>query len=165
MSVNAPFVQELEQEAQATRRVLERVPAGQLGWKPHEKSMSLGQLALHVASLPGNVSEILRETPYQVPEFNQAAAGDVAELLPTLDESVSKAKSALEGWDEAAMGAPWTLQDGDRELMSVPRGALVRSLMLNHWYHHRGQLGVYLRLLNVPVPAVYGPSADENPFA
>ena len=165
MSVNAQFVQELEQEAEATRRVLERVPEDKLGWKPHEKSMSLGQLALHVASVPGGVAAIAAETSMEVPEFSRPEAASGAELLSALDGSVSKAKTALEGWDNSAMGETWTLRAGDRELMSVPRGALIRSLMFNHWYHHRGQLGVYLRLLDVPVPAVYGPSADENPFA
>ena len=165
MSMNAQFVQELEQEAQATRRVLERVPEDKLGWKPHDKSMSLGQLALHVASVPGAVAAIAAETSMEIPEFTRPEAANGAELLAALDDNVSKAKTALDGWDDAAMGATWTLRAGDRELMSVPRGALLRSLMFNHWYHHRGQLGVYLRLLDVPVPAVYGPSADENPFA
>ena len=165
MTMNDAFVQELEQEAQTTRRVLERVPDDKLGWKPHDKSMSLGQLALHVATVPGTVAEVAVQSPFQVPEMTQPQANSAAELLPALDQSVAKAKSTIEGLDEAAMAATWTLQAGDREVMAIPRAVLLRSIMLNHWYHHRGQLSVYLRLLDVPVPSIYGPSADENPFA
>jgi uncharacterized damage-inducible protein DinB len=86
-------------------------------------------------------------------------------LLPALDESVSRAKTLLGGMDDAALASTWRVMIGDQEVMALPRGAVLRSIMLNHWYHHRGQLSVYLRQLNVPVPSIYGPSADENPFA
>jgi uncharacterized damage-inducible protein DinB len=157
---------ELEQEAQTTRRVLERIPQAHLSWKPHPKSMSLGQLALHVATVPGNVAEIAAVvTVPEPPSFVQAEAATAAELVPALTESVAKAKRALGGFDDARMGAMWRLQSGGRDIMAMPRVAFVRAIMLNHWYHHRGQLLVYLRMLNLSVPSVYGPTADENPFA
>lgn len=159
------FVQELDQEAATTRRVLERVPTDQLGWKPHEKSMSLGQLALHVATVPGNVATVASQSPFQVPEFSQPAAKSAEELVPALEASVAEAKKILGTMDDASLGETWRLVNGDREVMALPRVAILRSLMLNHWYHHRGQLSVYLRLLDVPLPSIYGPSADENPFA
>jgi uncharacterized damage-inducible protein DinB len=157
---------ELEQEAETTRRVLERIPQAHLSWKPHPKSMSLGQLALHVATVPGNVAELAAvDTVPEPPSFVQPEAATTSELVPSLMESVAKAKRALGGFDDARMGVMWRLQSGGRELLAMPRVAFVRSTMLNHWYHHRGQLLVYLRLLNQSVPSVYGPTADENPFA
>ena len=159
------FIQELEQEAATTRRVLERVLTDQLEWRPHPKSMSLGQLALHVATVPGTVAGIASQSPFQVPEFNQSAVTSAAELVPALEASVGEAKKILSSMDDAALGETWRLLNGEREVMALPRGAVLRSIMLNHWYHHRGQLSVYLRLLGVPVPSIYGPSADENPFA
>ncbi len=165
MTIIGGLLQELEQEAQTTRRVLERVPGEHLAWKPHAKSMSLGQLALHVATVPGTVAEISVQSPYPAPEFNQPSAADAAELLPALDASVARARELLCGMDDEAMAATWRLVNGNREVMAIPRGALLRTIMLNHWYHHRGQLSVYLRQLGVPLPSIYGPSADENPFA
>jgi uncharacterized damage-inducible protein DinB len=159
------LLQELEQEAHTTRRVLERVPDAHLGWKPHEKSMSLGQLALHVATVPGMVAEMTVQPFITVPEFTQPSATRADELIPALEASVAKARTLLRGMDDGALAFTWRLMDGDREVMALPRGALLRSIMLNHWYHHRGQLSVYLRQLGVPVPSIYGPSADENPFA
>ena len=160
------LLQELEQEAQTTRRVLERVPQAHLGWKPHEKSMSLGQLALHVATVPAGVAELAAQSAAPVPsEFKQPPATNAADLVPALEQSISRAKALLGGLDDQAMMATWKLMDGTREVMAMPRVAFIRAIMLNHWYHHRGQLSVYLRQLNVPVPSIYGPSADENPFA
>jgi uncharacterized damage-inducible protein DinB len=160
------LLQELEQEAAITRRVLERIPQAHLSWKPHPRSMSLGQLALHVATVPGNVAERAAIDMVLEPStFNQPEAATTAELVPALAESVAKARRALGGFDDAKMGAMWRLQSGGREILAMPRAAFVRAIMLNHWYHHRGQLLVYLRLLNQSVPSVYGPTADENPFA
>ncbi len=159
------LLQELEQEAQTTRRVLERVPQAHLGWKPHEKSMSLGQLALHIATVPGNVAQMIAQPSMQTPAFVQSAATQASELLPALDNSLKKARAALADMDDTAMLATWRVMDGDREILAMPRIAALRAIMLNHWYHHRGQMSVYLRQLNVPVPSIYGPSADENPFA
>jgi uncharacterized damage-inducible protein DinB len=157
---------ELEQEAATTSRVLERIPQAHLSWRPHPKSMSLGQLALHVATVPGNVAELAaKDTIPNPPNFTQPEAATAAELVPSLAASVSKAKQVLGGFDDARMGATWRLQRDGKDILAMPRVAVVRSIMLNHWYHHRGQLLVYLRLLNQSVPSVYGPTADENPFA
>jgi uncharacterized damage-inducible protein DinB len=164
MSMIEALVQEIEREASTTRRVLERVPGDRLGWKPHDRSMSLGQLAQHIATTPGSIAEIARISPFPVPQFTQPSATTAAELVPTLDESVKKATTILRTMDDATLGTMWRVVDGDREVMALPIAAVFRSLMLNHWYHHRGQLSVYLRLLGVPVPSIYGPSADENPF-
>jgi uncharacterized damage-inducible protein DinB len=165
MSAIELFLQELEQEAQTTRRVLERVPGDQLAWKPHDKSMSLGQLALHIASVPGAIAEITQISPFPVPRFEQPSAKTATELVPALEQSLAKARSILEKLDDADLAKIWRVVDGEREVMAVPVGAALRALMLNHWYHHRGQLSVYLRQVGVSVPSIYGPSADENPFA
>jgi uncharacterized damage-inducible protein DinB len=165
MSMIEGLLQELEQEAQTTRRVLERVPGDRLGWKPHDKSMSLGQLALHVATIPGAIAEISRQSPFSVPQFTQPSAASVAELIPALEQSVATARRIVGSMDEAELAKTWRVVDGDREVMALPVRALLRTIMLNHWYHHRGQLSVYLRQVGVPVPSIYGPSADENPFA
>ena len=164
MSMIQGILSELDQETMTTRRVLERVPDGRMSWKPHPKSMSLGQLALHVATIPGGVAEAAAQSTFQAPQFAQPAASTAAELLPALDASVAKAKSILGSMNDSDLAATWRLVNGDRELMAVPRVAFLRSVMLNHWYHHRGQLSVYLRSLDVPLPSIYGPSADENPF-
>jgi uncharacterized damage-inducible protein DinB len=166
MSIVDGLLAELEQEAETTRRVLERIPQAHLSWKPHPKSMSLGQLALHVATVPGRVAEIAAvDTKPEVSSFVQPEAASASELVPALRDSVATAKRLLGGFDDAKMKATWRLQSGGRELLAMPRVAFVRAIMLNHWYHHRGQLLVYLRLLDQSVPSVYGPTADENPFA
>ncbi len=159
------IIPELDQEAATTRRVLERVPDNKLGWKPHTRSMSLGQLALHVATIPGSVATILSQDSFEVPGFKQPAANSAAELIPALEESVKTAKKLLSDLNDQKAMAAWKLTKDGKVLFEAPRNAVIRSIMLNHWYHHRGQLSVYLRLLNVPVPSIYGPSADENPFA
>ena len=157
---------ELDQEAKTTRRVLERVPTDRLGWKPHPKSMTLGQLALHIAQVPGNIAGFVAGPVFEMPaELKQAPAASTTEVLAALDQSLTKAKQVLDGFDDATMASMWSLKAGGKTVMSMPRMAVVRSIMLNHWYHHRGQLSVYLRELDVPVPSIYGPSADENPFA
>ena len=160
------MLQEFEQETQTTRRVLERVPDNQLAWRPHEKARTLGELALHVAMVPGGVAELVASpSPAQAPQFTDPSPNSASELIPALDQSIAKVKKVLGGMDDAALMATWRLMQGDRELLAVPRVAMLRSVMLNHWYHHRGQLTVYLRALGVPIPSIYGPSADENPFA
>jgi len=166
MRIIESLLQELEQEAKTTRRVLERVPDAELGWKPHAKSMSLGQLALHIATVPGNVAALSTGPGLdEPPQFVQPAAQTAAELVPTLEESVARARAVLGGMDDGQAMEVWTLKSGGQVVMAIPRAAFLRMVMLNHWYHHRGQLSVYLRQLNVPLPSIYGPSADENPFA
>lgn len=160
------ILQELDQETRTTRRVLERVPDNQLAWRPHEKARTLGQLALHVAMVPGAVAEFAASpSPAQAPQFTDGPSPEsAAELIPALDQSIAKAKQVLGGMDDVSLMATWRLMQGERELFAVPRVAFLRSIMLNHWYHHRGQLTVYLRALGVSIPSIYGPSADENPF-
>jgi uncharacterized damage-inducible protein DinB len=160
------LLQELEQEAKTTRRVLERVPNDRLSWRPHPKARTLGELALHVATVPGGVAELVAApSPVQAPQFKDPAPASAAELVPALDTAIMKAKECLGGMDDEAVLATWRMMLGEREVVALPRLAMLRSVMLNHWYHHRGQLSVYLRELDVPIPSIYGPSADENPFA
>jgi uncharacterized damage-inducible protein DinB len=166
MSLIDSMLQELERESHTTRRVLERVPDNQLTWRPHEKARTLGQLALHVAVVPGGVAELVASpSPAQAPQFKDPSPTSAAELLPALDNSIARAKAILGEMDDETFMATWRLMAGERELFAVPRADILRSVMLNHWYHHRGQLTVYLRTLGVPIPSIYGPSADENPFA
>ncbi len=159
------LLQELEDEAATTRRVLERVPNAKLTWKPHHKARTLGELALHVAMTPGAVAEFVKDSPVQAPDFVDPSPRSAAELVPTLNESIATAKRLLEKMDDATLHETWRMMRGDKEVLAIPRIAVLRSIMLNHWYHHRGQLSVYLRELDVPVPSIYGPSADENPLS
>ncbi|MHC4431509.1 MAG: DinB family protein [Planctomycetota bacterium] len=160
------LVAELEQEAQTTRRMLERVPFDKLEWKPHPKSMTLGELALHVATTPGNFAKLLSGDSIDVEgvDYQAPVPASGAELLSALDASTAAAKEFLGQLDDQSATTVWRAVRGDKELLSAPRIALVRSMMFNHWYHHRGELVVYLRELEVPIPAIYGPSADEDPF-
>jgi uncharacterized damage-inducible protein DinB len=159
------LLQELEEEAQATRRVLERVPDDRLGWKPHDKSMTLGQLAMHVANLPGAIAEVSTRDFDVKTVIPRPSATSTAQLLVVLEESLTRARTLLGAMDESELASPWRMVNGDQELWSVTRAQLLRSVMLNHWYHHRGQLTVYLRQTGALVPAVYGDSADEKPLA
>jgi len=161
------MLQELERETLTTRRVLERVPSERLSWRPHPKARTLGELAVHIATVPAAVAELVAlESPVQIPDFaDPPTPTSASELVPALDRSIAKAKTVLGGMDDGTLLATWRLMRGERELVSLPRVAFLRSVMLNHWYHHRGQLTVYLRELDVPIPSIYGPSADENPFA
>jgi uncharacterized damage-inducible protein DinB len=166
MATVAELLEELEQEAATTRRVLERIPEERLGWRPHDRSMTLGELAMHVAALPGAIAELSLRPAFDVrTEVPRPGAASAAELLDALEASVARARELLGAMDDAAMAAPWRMVDGEQEVATIPRGALLRSVLLNHWYHHRGQLTVYLRLTGAPVPAIYGASADEDPFA
>ena len=166
MALIDPMLQELEQEAKTTRRVLERVPDDQLNWRPHQKARTLGELAFHVATVPGGVAQFVASpSPVQPPDFSDHTPQNAAELVPALDQSIATAKKVLGNLEDSELMATWRLVDGERELLALPRMAMLRSIMLNHWYHHRGQLTMYLRELDVPIPSIYGPSADENPFA
>jgi uncharacterized damage-inducible protein DinB len=161
------LLQELDREAPASRRVVERIPADQFEWRPHPRSMSAGQLGLHVASIPGNVARLAQTGGFDIataPGSYPSAAGP-ADLLAAFDRSVTSLRDVLVRMDDAAANASWRLAFGDRDIAVWSRATLVRTMGLNHWYHHRGELVVYLRLIGVPVPVVYGRSADENPFA
>jgi uncharacterized damage-inducible protein DinB len=162
----APFLAEMEQEAVATRRLLERLPADRLAWRPHPKSQTLGQLAYHVASTPGIVPGLLAADVVDGDRvgFGPAQPGSVQEVLAKFDASLAGAKATFGRWGDGELEATWRLRMGGREVMAQPRRSLVRSLVLNHHVHHRGQLTVYLRMLGVPLPSVYGPTADENPM-
>jgi uncharacterized damage-inducible protein DinB len=162
-----PMLSEFRQEAATTKRVLERVPADKLSWKPHPKSMSLGQLAMHVASIPGNLSRLVLLDEFDVSQakFDPPAPANLKEIHATFDQSVRAAEDCLNGMSQQTAAGDWRMIARGKEVMRQPRTGLLRSVMLNHWYHHRGQLSVYLRLLDVPVPVIYGRSADENPFA
>ena len=166
MGMTDAFAQEIDQEGQTTRRVLERVPGDRLGWKPHPKSMSLGELALHTAQIPGLIASwALEDTTHLSGIPSQAQAASADEVLKAHDASMAKAIAVLGQLGDAGLQSSWQAMAGGATLMSMPKVALFRSVVLNHWYHHRGQLSVYLRLLDIPVPSIYGPSADENPFA
>jgi uncharacterized damage-inducible protein DinB len=162
--VSQSLLAELEQEAQATRRVLQRVPESKLSWSPHPRSSSLGQLALHVAIIPRLGELLLATDVLEPPEFVQPEARTSAEIITTLDESLASARRFLSELTPERAEGMWRLVSGGQELLAAPRMAMIRSLMFNHWYHHRGSLVVYLRLLDVPLPPVYGPTADEKAF-
>jgi uncharacterized damage-inducible protein DinB len=164
MSMSQILVQELEREGQTTRRVLERVPNDLLTWKPHPKARTLGQLAVHIATIPGAIAELCKVSPAQLPTFRDPQLSNAADLLPALDNSLARAKAIVGGMDDATLMDTWRLMRGEQEITAVPRIGFLRSVMLNHWYHHRGQLTAYLRQLDVPIPSIYGPSADESPF-
>jgi uncharacterized damage-inducible protein DinB len=162
------FIQEFDQEAATTRRVLERVPQDRLTWKPHPKSMSLGTLALHVASSPAFIAEwAVQDTIEMSGSMEESPEPKTtAEILAAHDEGVKKTRDALTAIGDAGMMKDWKLTTKEgATIMGMPKVALVRAIVMNHTYHHRGQLSVYLRLIDVPVPSIYGPSADENPFA
>ena len=150
-------------ELATTRRVLERVPEEHFGWKPHEKSFALGSLASHLANLPLWGIAILSadELDLSVPPSIPGAASTSAELLARWDDHAATLTRAIDALDEGALGRTWTMRRGDHVMISGPRLKVIRGMCLSHMIHHRGQLGVYLRLLNVPVPSVYGPTADE----
>ena len=165
MALNEALLQEYDQEMANTRKTLERVPDDKCSWRPHPKSYSLGQLALHIASAQGNVAALAAMDTVEAPVFFQAEAQSRQEILDTFSKSLESAKETLGKMDDARLAAPWTLTRNGENVMSIPRIGFVRSVLLNHVYHHRGQLSVYLRMLDVPVPSIYGPSAYENPFA
>ena len=158
---------ELDKETPATRRLIERIPDDRLDWRPHPKSMSIAQLANHVATIPGGVARMSQLDGFDVStrSLEPAAGESRAALLSTLESSLTTAKEVLSALDEASASAPWRLSFGDREIFTVPRLEMLRTMLFNHFIHHRGELVVYLRLLDIPVPVVYGRSADENPFA
>lgn len=166
MSIREEMLAEFREEISATKRILDRIPNDKLAWKPHEKSMSLGQLGMHIATVPGGIVHITSTDSFDVLQgnFTPPLPKSTTEILAALEESAWTVETTLRETDDAWAQAPWCLKAGDRELQTRPRFKAWRTLMLNHWYHHRGQLTVYLRLLGIPVPVIYGPTADESPF-
>jgi uncharacterized damage-inducible protein DinB len=161
------YLAEFDHEAATTRRLLERVPADKLGWKPHEKSMTLGQLANHLSQMPGWMEVIGGQDELDFSQGGpQPEPGDTPEaILESFDRSVETFKRIAPSVSDDAMGQSWKLRDGEKIFVDLPRAAAIRTFILNHVVHHRGQLSVYLRLLDVPLPSIYGPSADDNVFA
>ena len=162
MTLAQMLIPEFDHEMATTRKVLERVPEGKFDWKPHDKSMSLGKLATHLAELPALSQLILKRPSFDITSPRPSAhATTRQEILDLFDRNVADTRADLAATDDAAMMEKWTLQRGEQTVFSLPRAAVVRSMIFSHTIHHRGQLSVYLRLNDVPVPSIYGPSADE----
>lgn len=164
MSIAQTLLEEFEIQAPVTRKFLERLPEDKLTWKPHQKSMTAGQLAHHLAFVPGGVVRAVQNNPVPAPDFsNFPQPASRQEILKTFDESIAAVRNLLPKFDDAAMRETWRLVAGEQEVLAQPRAEFLRDVMLSHWYQHRGQFSVYLRMLNVAVPASWGPSADEPP--
>ena len=161
MSIGQSLLPEFDQEMAVTRRVLERVPGERGDWKPHPKSFSLGHLAQLVSWMPGWIANTLRETKLDLLRAGGYSLEKTETLLAGFDQNVRDARAALEAAKDADFEVPWSLTRGEQVLFTAPRAAVVRS-HISHLSHHRGQLTVYLRLLDVPVPSIYGPTADER---
>ncbi len=165
MAIVDAIVMEIDQEAKTTQRVLDRIPEGKLTWKPHAKSSSLGQLGLHIARAQGALSAAACMDNFAIGDLTQGQPASLKEILDAFAQSTASAKQALSKLDDARLMGMWTASRDGKVIMSVPRIGFIRAIVMNHVYHHRGQLSVYLKLLDVPIPSIYGPSADENPFA
>jgi uncharacterized damage-inducible protein DinB len=165
MSLANALLAEFEQEARTTRKFLERLPEDKLGWRPHPQSMSAGQLAIHIANVPARVLQMANSDEVQPPDFSspRPQPESMHEILAALDASIATVKEVLPTITDERMQGTWRVKKDGKELLALPRAAVLRSIMFNHWYHHRGQLGVYLRLLGAKVPSSYGPSGDELP--
>ena len=163
-SIAEAMLAEFETQAPITRRYIERLPEDKLGWKPHSKSMTAGQLAYHLAMVPGGIVRFVGSNPAQAPEafiFPQPATRQ--EILDKFEETIKAVRETLPQYDDEAMNETWHLMAGEKEVLAQQRALFLRNVMLSHWYQHRGQFCVYLRLLDIPVPASWGPSADEPP--
>jgi uncharacterized damage-inducible protein DinB len=163
MPINESLKMEIREESKATRKILERVPDISLTWKPHEKSMPLSRLASHVAELPGWVAATLDydEMDFAKFEYKPPVINSNSDLIKILDESLDKAFNSLEEAQDEDFMKTWSMRKGETIYFTLPKIFVIRSFAMNHMYHHRGQLTVFLRLLNVPLPNTYGPSADE----
>lgn len=164
MPIAQSMLAEFEAQAPITRKYLERIPEAKLMWQPHPRSFTAGQLGLHLASVPGGIIRAAQGDTMQVPSGNAPQPATHAEILAAFDASVATVKELLPGLSDDAMHATWKMLSGDQVLLAIPRKDFLRNIMFSHWYQHRGQLSVYLRLLDVPVPASWGPSADEPPI-
>lgn len=156
---------EFRDEMPSVRKMLERVPDDKLGWKPHDKSRTLGELAFHVANIPGMAEKIIDLDEFAAGTGTPTAVTSSQQIRDAFEKAVQAGEQAFGNLTEERASGDWRLLFRDKEILRKKRAAALRTNMLNHLYHHRGQLSVYLRLLNVPLPVVYGPTADENPFA
>ena len=163
MSMSDTLLPEFDQEMAITRRVLERVPGDKGEWKPHVKSFALGHLAQLVSNMPGWITQAVKETSLNLGGFSGYSYEKTETLLENFDKNVREAREAIAAAKDADYAVSWSLKMGDRVLFTMPRGAVVRQT-ISHLAHHRGQLTVYLRMLDVPIPSIYGPTADENTF-
>ncbi|CDM66393.1 DinB family protein [Pyrinomonas methylaliphatogenes] len=166
MTISELFLPEFEQEVASTRRTLERVPDDRFDWRPHEKSMTMGALATHVANIPSWARVVIETDAFDVigPDGKTVRAPEVAsreELLKLFEQNVEAARRAIAAASDEELAKAWALRAGEQTLFTAPRFAVLRRMVFNHLIHHRAQLGVYLRLNGIPVPSVYGPSADE----
>lgn len=162
MSISQSLLPEFDHEMATTRRVIERVPEDKFGWKPHERSMAMGHLASHIAEMSNWAVAGLKQDSLDLDNYKPWSATTTADLLATFDKNAAAAREAIASSDDATYMKSWSLTKGGKELMSMPKIAVVRTFVMNHVIHHRGQLSVYLRENNVPVPSIYGPSADEG---
>jgi uncharacterized damage-inducible protein DinB len=165
--INQALLPEFDMEMANTRQTLDRIPDDKLAWKPHEKSMTLGRLAGHLAELPSwgmatMANDTLDIAPPGAPPQQGLTAKSRQEALDIFDKNVAAARAAIAGANDELLMKPWSLLKGGRTLMTMPKIAVLRSFVMNHMIHHRAQLGVFLRLNNIPLPAIYGPSADEG---
>jgi len=162
MSIKQALINELKHEAQNTRKILERVPAEQFAYKPHEKSMTLQRLATHIAEIPQWATRAVKTDEFDLAAGRKPNLAESKEdLLRIHDESVAHAEEAISNMADDELMKNWTLRRGDHVIMQLPKAAVIRNMSNNHLYHHRGQLTVYLRMLDVAVPGIYGPSADD----
>ena len=162
--LNQSFIPELQHESSSTRKMLEKVPAEKFGWKPHQKSMTLGRLAGHVAEIPDWLTIILTTDEFDIASgtFQRTIPETSEELMEKFERSYKKALETLQAATDESLMQKWTFKKAGHTVFSVPRIAALRSFVISHFIHHRGQLSVYLRLLDVPVPGMYGPSGDEQ---
>ena len=166
MAIKDALLPEFDHEMATTRRLLERLPEAEFAWKPHDRSMALGQLAGHIANLPQWCSATLASTVFDLDALPVDARPRLpasrAALLEEFDGKVAAARNQLTSTTDAEFMTPWTLKKGGQEVFTLPRISAIRSFVMNHLIHHRGQLSVYLRLKDVPLPSIYGPTADEQ---
>ena len=164
MPISQAMLAEFEHEAKTTRKFLERLPQDKLGWRPHPKSHTAGELALHIATTPSGVLQSASADQSPLPEFEKlfSQPKSVQDILAAFDQSVEFVRRELPKFDDASLQRTWSGTVDGKAVISMPRGSFLRFILLNHWIHHRGQFGVYLRLLGAKVPSSYGPSGDES---
>lgn len=162
MQLNEAFRSEWEREAISTRKMMERTPFEKFAWKPHEKSMSLGELVIHMANLASFPAKIVQNNALDIAAApKQPPVNSTNDLVTLFDMNLNESLKALKNVTNEDLFTEWTLRKGDQVIINLPRAGALRGVAMNHFIHHRGQLSVYLRLLNIPIPSIYGPSADE----